>query len=236
MTVSTEVYPHAPLKEVTFEIRFPGEPAVECRRDTLYEAIRADFPKVRVPNAIEGQPLALQPYQFQSADEDKSLRVAINKFSFSTNSYSGYHSFKDETLRYMNLFGKQFRLSGLNRTGLRYINVIPITREDGLLPLERIFRLKIDVPPAKPSSASSMNLGYVVPTEGGSLTIRLESIVSVDASQEAFLLDFDYAKTQQLTFESVEEYLEESHRHTKEFFEAIISDEYRQVMRGEVIE
>jgi hypothetical protein len=31
--ISAEIYPNSPLVEVIFEIRFSGEPIVECRRD-----------------------------------------------------------------------------------------------------------------------------------------------------------------------------------------------------------
>ncbi len=43
-----EIYPNSPLVEVVFEVRFPGEPGVECNRDIFYEKIRGDFSNVLV--------------------------------------------------------------------------------------------------------------------------------------------------------------------------------------------
>jgi len=48
--IESEIYPNSPLIEVIFEIKFPGEPVVECRRDIFYELVREDYPKVLVPS------------------------------------------------------------------------------------------------------------------------------------------------------------------------------------------
>lgn len=233
---NSTLYPNAPLVETIFEIRFPGEPAVECHRDELFELVRGEFPRVLVPKVVPDQSVALQPYHFQSADEKKSLLVALNKYAYSTKAYFGFTPFKAEALKYMRVFCERFRISKLNRTGLRYVNVIPYAREGGRVPLSRYFRLKVDVPGIKGAATSNVSLGYVVPTEQGSLTLRLACAASEDKSQEVFVLDFDYAKEEGLSSDRIEEYLEESHSFTKQFFEAIVSDEYRRVMEGEVIE
>ncbi|MBI4455610.1 MAG: TIGR04255 family protein [Acidobacteria bacterium] len=233
--LKSEVYPKAPLLETVFEIRFPGEPAVECHRDELFESVRNEFPRVLVPKFVPDQFPALQPYHFQSGDGKKSLMVALNRFAFSTKQYDGFNSFKAEVLRHMTTFAKQFRISKLNRTGLRYINMIPYTRESDLVPIGRYFRLRIEFPGVAKTTTSNMSLGCVIPTEKGSLTVRLDCATSQDKAQEVFVLDFDYAKEEDLTSSDLEKYLEESHTYTKEFFETIISDEYRKVIQGEVI-
>ena len=47
MVEHKDIYPNSPLVEVGFEMRFPGEPRVECNRDILYEKIRGDFQNVQ---------------------------------------------------------------------------------------------------------------------------------------------------------------------------------------------
>ncbi|MCK5244887.1 MAG: TIGR04255 family protein, partial [Desulfobacterales bacterium] len=47
----TEVYPNSPLVEVVCEVRFPGELAIECRRDEFYEKIRDRYPTILFPKA-----------------------------------------------------------------------------------------------------------------------------------------------------------------------------------------
>ncbi|GAG28299.1 unnamed protein product, partial [marine sediment metagenome] len=83
-TSEPTLYPNSPLAEVVFEIRFPGEPAVECRRDDFFALVRQDFPKVWVPNIEAGQAVALQSYHFKSEDDKETLMVAINRFAYAT--------------------------------------------------------------------------------------------------------------------------------------------------------
>jgi len=48
-------------------------------------------------------------------------------------------------------------------------------------------------------------------------------------------LDFDYAQEGDLYFTKIDKYLEESHTNTKHLFEQLITDNYKKVIRGEVI-
>jgi uncharacterized protein (TIGR04255 family) len=59
MDKKNKIYKNAPLLEAIFEIRFPGEPAIECHRDVFFEKVRKIYPKILVPKLISGQPIAL---------------------------------------------------------------------------------------------------------------------------------------------------------------------------------
>jgi uncharacterized protein (TIGR04255 family) len=52
------------------------------------------------------------------------------------------------------------------------------------------------------------------------------------SAEEALLLDFDYFKTEGLRAEKTFNYLEESHTQAKNYFENIITDQYREFIRG----
>ncbi len=208
---------------------------MECHRDGLFEEIRQDFPQVFVPRISPVEPPALQPYHFRDPSERKTLMVALNRFAFSEKKYEGYQPFKESALQYMRIFGQRFKIGKLNRTGLRYINLIPYTLESEALPMKRYFRFGLNSGSSELGEPSKLSLGYVLPTRGGNLTFRLECVASPEGKQ-AFAVDFDYSKEQNLCFGSVEEYLDESHTYTKKFFEDLISEEYRGFMRGDVIE
>ena len=68
MSNKNKIYKNAPLVETVFEIRFPGEPAVECGRDKFYEQIRDTYSRVLVPRSVEGKAMAVEPYQFERED------------------------------------------------------------------------------------------------------------------------------------------------------------------------
>lgn len=76
---------------------------------------------------------------------------------------------------------------------------------------------------------------FISKTEGGAITTKIESIISADRSHEAILFDFDYAKEKNLVIDHVEQYLEESHTHTKRVFEELITDEYRSYLKGDAV-
>jgi len=88
----------------------------------------------------------------------------------------------------------------------------------------------------KQSDFKNLSLIFVSQAEeGGSLTTRIEPAISYDKNQEGIILDFDYAQEGDLYFSQIDKYLEESHTNTKYFFEQLIADNYKKVMRGEVI-
>jgi uncharacterized protein (TIGR04255 family) len=239
--LSSEVYPNQPLIEVVFEIRFPGEPAVECQRDRFFSLIRDRYPKVFVPKLKAGQAPSLSPYHFRQQDEQASILTAINRVAYTTKRYPGFAEFKVEALRVTRLFAETFNLNRLHRIGLRYVNAIPFVREAGYIPINNFLKMGISLPLPVTDQLSSLSLSAVSGVSGGSMTTRVEHVVPEDKSNEALLLDFDFAKDAEsgdestLRVDMLADYLEESHKHTKKMFESIITDDYRKFMRGEAI-
>ncbi|HBI23940.1 MAG: hypothetical protein A2Y48_02650 [Nitrospirae bacterium RIFCSPLOW2_12_42_9] len=230
------IYPNTPLVETVFEIRFTGEPAVECKRDEFFYKIRSKYPKVYVPKLKEAvQALALEPYHFRSEDDKTGVMIALNRFAFFTKEYKGFNSFKKETLMLMKIFTGMFKITKLNRTGLRYINIIPFARENDIIPVNNYLNFGINFPEVYPKQYNSLSIAFKALTEAGSITTRLENNVSIEGSQEVILLDFDYAKENNLSTSKLEHYLEESHKYTKQMFESLITDTYRSYLKGEAI-
>lgn len=230
-----DVYPNSPLAEVVFELRFPGAPAIECRRDEYFATIRGDFPTVWVPNAEVGKAPALQPYQFKSEDDAETIMTAINRFAYSTKRYGGFVKFKPRALELARSFCEQFGIAKLNRIGLRYINIVPFVRDAGRVPWPQYFTIRMNLPADAYDFLTNASLAYQAKRDGGTITTRIACVRS-DASDEAFLLDFDFAKTEDITAATLSAEIQEAHDHTKRVFEEIVSQEYKAVMRGEVIE
>jgi len=235
MTNKNEICKSAPLIETVFEIRFPGEPAIECNRDKFYERVRDVYSKVWVPKSFQGKAKALEPYKFEREDGTNGVMLSINKVAVYCKKYVGFKPFKKETMRTLSIFGELFKVQKLNRTGLRYINIIPFTREKDVIPIINYLNIKIELPKSIPTDFKNLNIIFVSQTKGGSITTRIEPAISPDKTQEVIILDFDYAKEENLIFGSIDKYLDESHQHTKYLFEELITDSYKKVMRGEVI-
>lgn len=234
MSSENEIYKNAPLIETIFEIIFPAEPSIECNRDKFYEKIRNVYSKIFISNSKGSTFVAQPPYRFEREDGASGVIMSINKISFYCKKYEGFKSFKKETVRVFSLFRETFKVEKLRRTGLRYINIIPFTREKNVIPIKNYLNIRIDLTKSISTDFKNFNMIFASQTEGGSITTHIEPIIS-EAQTEAIMLDFDYAKESDLDFGSIKEYLEESHEHTKDLFERLITDNYRKVMRGEVI-
>lgn len=235
MSSKKEIYKNAPLVETVFEIRFLGEPAVECGRDKFYEQIRDTYSKVLVPRLVEGKAMAVEPYRFEREDGTYGVMLSINKFAIYCKKYEGFDLFKRETIRLVDIFGKLYKVKKLTRTGLRYINIIPFTREGKIIPLQNYLNIKVGLPKSISTDFANLNLIFISKTDSGSITTRIEPAISQDRSHEVIILDFDYAKEKDLSFDSILQYLDESHQHTKYLFEELITDGYKKVMKGEVV-
>ncbi|ODS33946.1 MAG: hypothetical protein SCARUB_00919 [Candidatus Scalindua rubra] len=235
MSNENEIYKNAPLVETVFEIRFPGEPSIECNRDKFYEKIRSDYSMVLVSSFQAGAIAAQPPYRFEREDGTSGVIMSINKISFYCKKYEGFSLFKKETMRIFSIFRELFKVEKLKRTGLRYINIIPFTREKNIIPIKNYLNIQIKLPKSMSTDFKNLSMIFVSQTEGGNITTRIEPVISENQTEEAIMLDFDYAKEKDLNFDSIDAYLEESHKHTKDLFEGLITDNYRKVMRGEVI-
>lgn len=232
MLNNDEVYPKAPLSEVVFEIQFPGEPAAECHRDELFEFVRSDFPIVRVPEAAAERNFKFRTYQFASTDGSYTIMAGINQLGYSSKKYTGYADFKKQLLPTFRFFCERFKIHTLRRVGFRYINAIPFTRENGLIPLARYLKSKCVLSPNIPDHFDQCSIALVQSLEKGKILTQIETMTGKNATEEALLLDFDYFKTENLKTANLDEYLEESHSKAKAFFENIITDQYREFIRG----
>lgn len=235
--MATEIFPNSPLVEVVFEIRFPGDPVFECQRDKIFAEFKREFPRVDVPTIFPNdRPPAFVPYKFVSEDGSESLAVAINTIFYSTSRYPGFDKFSARAIEILKRIAKNFPITSLKRTGLRYVNLIPFSRENGTVPLHRFLNLEIKMPDSISNEFQDINVGFVSKFDKGELTTRIgRSEKKRGGAGEAIVLDFDYAKTSDLDFKDITKYMQESHDHTKRFFAGLITKEYLDVMRGKVL-
>lgn len=235
MEAKNELYRNQPLVEVVFEIRFPGEPVIECNRHEFYNKVRKNYPNVIVPSVQQAPFPALNPYRFEKADGTAGSMIAINKFSYYTHKYPGYNEFKKEFLFLVSEFDKLVDLTKLTRVGWRYVNIIPFTRENGYIPLKRFFNLALHLGKDISDEYENVSIAFVSKKDDYSITTRLENVEAPEEKGEALHLDFDCFKRLDLSFSEIETYIERTHGIAKNMFEQIITEDYREYLRGEKI-
>jgi uncharacterized protein (TIGR04255 family) len=227
----SKLYKNSPLVESVFEIRFPPELAIECRKDEYYDLIKDEFPEINLPLVDSPEPYPMRNYLFRDSKREKGIQFSINKFSFHQYKYLGFGQFKDQTLRYLRLFAEKFKIQHLYRTGLRYVNHIPILREDGVIPIGKFLNFGYKTPKSIPQTYDFLHTVLFVKLGGGSLRILIQYKKLLDEKEtEIIILDFDYFFEGNLEFSKIESYVGESHKHTKEIFEDLITEQYRKII------
>lgn len=231
------LYPNQPLTDVACEVRFAGEMQVECERYRFWDDIRAAYPNVLVPLANDGQPLALQHYRFRADDGVRTVSVALNSFAFSESKYSGHKSFIAEFERLIGIFRKTYpRLGKIKRIGWRYINVIPYSRENELVPLRRYLKLEIPLPSKIFDHTSAIDLSWTGKCFDGEVVLHINSLEKKQSKQEGLLVDIDYGQTREgMGWADVVTILKDARSKCRGIFEDLITDDYRQYLKGETV-
>lgn len=230
----SKLYKNPPLVESVFEMRFLPQLTIECRKDEYYNQIREEFPEVNLPLADSPEPYPMRNYLFRDAKREKGIQFSINKCSFHRYKYLGFSEFKEQALKYLSLFAGRFKIETLHRTGLRYVNHIPILREDGVIPLEKYLHFGYKTPNSIPEKYDFLHTVLFIKLGTGSLRILVQYRRLPDEREtEIIILDFDYFFEGSLKFSAMESYIDESHKHTKSIFEDLITEHYRKVMDKE---
>ena len=231
----SEIYPNSSLVEVVCEIRFSAELAIECKRNEFFDKIRDTYPNILLPQSIGIQTNPVTAYRFENESQNAGITLALNRFSFYEKDYLGHKKFIKEFTRLANTLIETYPLRDLQRLGWRYINIIPFSREDGIVPLNRFVAAGIKVPEGISDQFENLGIVFVSKVEGGAITTRIESILRSNDQQEALLLDFDFAMTEKLQPSKIETYAKRAHKQTRALFESLITDEYKQYLREETI-
>ncbi|MBI5023676.1 MAG: TIGR04255 family protein [Candidatus Omnitrophica bacterium] len=227
----SKVYPNSPLVEVVFEIRYPADLSIKCNIDKYAHRIKNKFPLI-VPHPE----LAAHLYAFSNNQNTEIVKVGLDRFSYHAKEYkNGFESFEKIALQHVSEFIEIYKIETTVRTGLRYINHIPIVKVNGCIPLERYLNFDYKLPGtgSMPNKYELLHTILVVKVGDGKLQIVIEYREKPDLiNSEILVLDFDYFLTGQLKSSEVNCHIQESHTHTKKIFEDLITDEYRRVMES----
>lgn len=233
-----EIYPNQPLSDVACEVRFKGEMQVECQRYLFWDKIRGEYPDILVPQLQDGQAVALQHYKFRDPASNRSVAVALNSLAFSEMKYSGHKSFIAEFDRLVTIFHATYPSIGkITRVGWRYVNVMPFSRENGLIPLNRILNLDISLPGKIFQKTVALDLEWTGKCLDGEVLFKLAAVVRKDIpEQEALILDIDFGQTRtDVRWSEIKGIIEDARRKCRSIFEDLITGEYRNYLRGQTL-
>ncbi|MCK4329817.1 TIGR04255 family protein [candidate division WOR-3 bacterium] len=223
-------YKNPPIVQAVVEIKFPAELSIECRKDEYYEKIRKDFPNILVPVIDRPDPYPLRNYKFETMDKFRMITFSINRFSYHTKRYVDFKEFSTMAIKYSKMFCDLYKISSLKRIGLRYINHINITRQNGLIPIDKYLNFGYKLPESIPSNFDLFQSILLSKFDDAKLRILINS-EPTQAGGEIIVLDFDFSYEGELVTDDYADYLNKSHGYTKCVFEDIISSEYKKFMK-----
>lgn len=116
-----EQFPNAPLREVSYEVRFAPKLRITSEIWRMQEALAPQYPVVGTePNlTVTG---LVQGHFFQTQDGENRVIISQSNFGLIKKRYPGFTEFLEEALSFTNRFCTIYEITSLTRVGLRYNN------------------------------------------------------------------------------------------------------------------
>ena len=226
------LYKNAPLVNTAFESRFFGNLSIESRRAEIQKAVKTEFPKLYVPNAAPNVSPALQHYQFRNDDNSARISLAINSFVYATSRYPGFEGFQVDLDRHRAIFQDIFQIQSFTRLGLRYTNQLPIIRnEDNAIPLSKYVTAHFSFAGGFPSGhVNQLQFNMSCKMIGGDLRVLIQN--EVRNGLEVLTVDFDFSRQGEIENEQIPEFVVSAHKQIETVFLGLISEDYKDIMKG----
>lgn len=236
-------YKNPPLIEALCEFRFADSEEWDWTLPGLfYREIKERFPNKRQQNVLESQ-LESQGAQvshqvrggiarMQFLNKNKTVMIQIGPGNLVINQlppYPTWPNFKNLIFEMLQMYRKIAEPSGLERVAVRYINQIEIGDES--TPASKYFKYFPTIPHPIPQNPERLVLRTEIPVEkhNGQLILTLATVSNDVANQNLFILDLDFITmlAKKLSFENIEQWVEEAHNQIEIAFESSITEELR---------
>jgi len=234
-----EVFPYNPLREVAFEIRFPMNLRVMPGVWKVQEELESEYPQLQREETQLLNTVASTSYVFTNPEQGRAARVGEDRFAIIFTQYENFEAFSSEIIKRAQRFCEMFSVERFTRVGLRYVNNIPISSEasdGGVVQLSRYVQPYIDLTRTQ-SHVTQLNqfgLEVILQRDSCLLGVRSALLKNPQSSLEkVYVIDFDASVEEESKPEKLPELLQELHHHIQLEFLSHITEEYKQLMRGQ---
>jgi uncharacterized protein (TIGR04255 family) len=225
-----EIFPSPSVREVAFEIRFAPRLRVAPEVWRIQENLAESYPTVGQEMQPQGDGRLLQAYVFANPDEQRNIKVTQENFLIVFNQYRSFEEFKAEAVRRVKEFADEFNVQSFLRVGLRYVNHIELTAEQGVRDLQRYVNLPIDFERFDPASIEQLLTEFRLAVGEHKITIR-GALLRLPKAGGLFILDLDCFTTEAVNVQALPDLMDEFHHKIQVQFLEHIREEYKQVMR-----
>lgn len=219
-------------EDTPWDITIPGLVFEDVKSEYIYKEQRATQ-EISISQATaESKKAAGQIKRTDFAvflKEDKKSLIQIGPRILSTSRLKPYQTWADFKSQISYAFEKlcgRVELQGIQRIGLRYINMINIPREDNKVKLENYFEFRPHLGQRLPQLHGDFIVGCIFPfyDEQDLCKIELRTALPKDENSMSFLLSIDYflAQPRGIPPEKSVEWIETAHSEIETLFEGCI--------------
>jgi uncharacterized protein (TIGR04255 family) len=227
-----EIFPHPSVREVAFELRFAPRLRIAPEVWRIQDKLAESYPTVSQEVQLQPDARALQSYVFANPEEKRTVKVSQENFAVVFNNYGSFEEFKDEALRRAEYFAGQFDIKTFQRVGLRYVNHIQLTPDQGVQDLQRYVNLPIAFDRFDPASIEQLLTEFRLSAGEQKITIRGALFRLPGTAGGLFILDLDCYTLTPVELGSLSLLMDDFHHKIQIQFLEHIREEYKQVMRG----
>src|ERR1700680_1382076 len=243
-TAPSKPLQHPPLSEVVFEINFPRLFAVENHIADYQQRVGEMYPEsgdefvLHLPPAVafgkgprpEDTLTPVRSFVFKNTGRSRIVRVSVVHFNLVVSDYLDFEDYKRALTTALEPAVDIFRLSRLERIGLRYINKIAIPKAKASLVFSDYVHAPIDVAVFAPHQLNSFLTEITVNlSPNKKLTIRSGLLPAQDnGSTRTYLLDVDCSSPESVSLSgpAITKLLDEYHDSIESEFKRAMTERY----------
>lgn len=226
-----EIFPHPSVREVAFELRFAPRLRIAPEVWRIQDSLAESYPTVSQEMQAQADARILQIYVFANPEERRSIKVSQENFVVVFNNYGSFEEFKEEALKRAEAFAELFSIRTFQRLGLRYVNHIELTEEQGVRDLQRYVNLPVDFDRFDPASIEQLLTEFRLALGEHKITIRGALFRLPGKAGGLFILDLDCYTLASVEMASLAPLMDEFHHKIQIQFLEHIREEFKQVMR-----
>lgn len=117
-----ENFPNAPLREASYEIRFPPRLRITQEIWRIQEQLGDEYPNFGTENVVGIGANLMTTHVFAAADNSRQIKVSQQNLAIIMTVYPGFAAFLRDVIGKTHKFCEMFSIEGLIRVGLRYTN------------------------------------------------------------------------------------------------------------------
>jgi uncharacterized protein (TIGR04255 family) len=227
-----EIFRSPAVREVALEIRFSPRLRIIPEVWRVQDRLSDSYPQVGEESTPQSDGRIIPTYVFANPLSRGIIKVSQENFLVAFNAYKSFEDFKAEVVMRVSDFSREFEVKTFQRVGLRYVNHIELSAEDGIHQLQEYINTPIDFGRFDPDSIEQFLTEFRLKVGPHKLTVRGAMIpVPTNVQQLLYVLDLDCYSVGRSESSALPTLLDEFHHEIQIQFLEHTRDKFKSIMR-----